>query len=485
MLLQKYLLSDAMTRLCRQANAFRRQVDAPSDKFAKELMEANVQNALNTLEAALCEEKEYTDQQKNPRASRVVRHIDYLNDIRAARTIEEYADTLEKLSKTILGDDAITDIARDADLDAYEWNLGTNFKTYAQRFNDDFVVRNFLRGLAANSIERKPKVFIPENNISYGIVQEYCGEDRYGGHKEVLEKIPLEIYSLCEYKSYDVKQISIRTISGSLLDRNTTITKNSFDAVVCMPPIGLQKKGFHVYENIEYDMFVRATECLREGGWMLLGLPASRFRKVFANFISKNYDNESIIKYLPENYELMGHTVFLIMKKKAAAKEIDAEIFAKITRIPHDILTLGYSNFTSGENLPQIFEVSREEVLLKSFHGSVMDETDMIEMYAESPATVAFRNSQVSKKEQIHASHPLLPFNVGQIGLVLTSGCMDGIIDEGDGCAHAIKGRVIRTSYEGNVDIKPGTNEEVSSTIEASMVEINAFLPDGSYKVLV
>ena len=79
--------------------------------------------------------------------------------------------------------------------------------------------------------------------------------------------------------------------------------------------------------------------------------------------------------------------------------------------------------------------------------------------------------------------HPLLPFNVGQIGLVLTSGFLDGVVDEGNGFYHAVKGRVVRKIDSDN-EIRAESNSIEVNETTTNRVEINAFLPDGTYKKL-
>ena len=90
---------------------------------------------------------------------------------------------------------------------------------------------------------------------------------------------------------------------------------------------------------------------------------------------------------------------------------------------------------------------------------------------------------ETQKVEKIGESttKPLLPFNIGQLGLVLTSGCLDGIIDEGDGHYHLVKGKVSKKS-ETTREVSDGVLEE-SETI-SNRVEINVLLPNGEYKIL-
>ena len=73
---------------------------------------------------------------------------------------------------------------------------------------------------------------------------------------------------------------------------------------------------------------------------------------------------------------------------------------------------------------------------------------------------------------------PLLPFNMGQIGLVLTSGCLDGVVEEYEGQYHAIKGMVTKVRDFNN---SREDNDETSIETISNKVQINLLTPDGKF----
>ncbi len=73
---------------------------------------------------------------------------------------------------------------------------------------------------------------------------------------------------------------------------------------------------------------------------------------------------------------------------------------------------------------------------------------------------------------------PLLPFNMGQIGLVLTSGCLDGVVEEYEGQYHAIKGMVTKVRDFNN---SRENNDETSIETISNKVQINLLTPDGKF----
>ena len=67
---------------------------------------------------------------------------------------------------------------------------------------------------------------------------------------------------------------------------------------------------------------------------------------------------------------------------------------------------------------------------------------------------------------------------MGQIGLVLTSGCLDGVVEEYEGQYHAIKGMVTKVRDFNN---SREDNDETSIETISNKVQINLLTPDGQF----
>ena len=87
-----------------------------------------------------------------------------------------------------------------------------------------------------------------------------------------------------------------------------------------------------------------------------------------------------------------------------------------------------------------------------------------------------FKKQEIETNEQ--NARPLMPFNMGQIGLVLTSGCLDGTVEEYEGQYHAIKGMVTKIKH---VDNDIDNNEESILETISNKVQINIITPDGKF----
>ena len=78
------------------------------------------------------------------------------------------------------------------------------------------------------------------------------------------------------------------------------------------------------------------------------------------------------------------------------------------------------------------------------------------------------RNLALQSEEEVQ--HPLIPFSPGQLGLVLVSGKIDGVVMEPDGSAHVIKGSTYKTvtntsSIEENGDMVDTTTYATGTSV--------------------
>ena len=109
------------------------------------------------------------------------------------------------------------------------------------------------------------------------------------------------------------------------------------------------------------------------------------------------------------------------------------------------------------------------------FRGSMLDEEELSGLVKNSGLMNSFWKAQEIESHD-DSVRPLLPFNMGQIGLVLTSGCLDGVVEEYEGQYHAIKGMVTKIRHNDTTD--EGNNEEVNVETISNKVQINIVTPD-------
>ena len=111
------------------------------------------------------------------------------------------------------------------------------------------------------------------------------------------------------------------------------------------------------------------------------------------------------------------------------------------------------------------------------FRGSVLDEEELEQIINTSGLMSSFWKQHEIEQNESNI-RPLLPFNMGQIGLVLTSGCLDGVVEEYEGQYHAIKGMVTKVRDFNN---SREDNDETSIETISNKVQINLLTPDGQF----
>lgn len=297
----------------------------------------------------------------------------------------------------------------------------------------------------------------------------------FDGHDNV------RLYGLdtCKTLNLDQRKKYRRVVFGNL--KGCVITNDSFDIAFCFPPLTRDKKmtaGFIVRN--ERNMLRKTGDFLKIGGTIVYGIPYYRFTRDICEYLVKNYED---LQVFTTNFDMEygAKFVYVIGQKVPSAKtsEFNDEAFQKLRNLPlhyRDLIDM------NPDALHKI-KLSGKFVEVKRFRGSELNETEIEELYAASKCTASFWKDQSIEKLSESKARPLLPFNVGQLGLVLTSGCLDGIIEEGNGFKHAVKGRVIKR-IDNIEQIDHQTNQiQVTSTV-SNRVEINAFLPDGTYKCL-
>lgn len=265
-----------------------------------------------------------------------------------------------------------------------------------------------------------------------------------------------------------------RVATGSL--NGSRITNDAFDIMLIEAPISWNLvTAMSTSVKQEKVILQNTIKYVRPQGVVVFIIPYYRMYKDMCVMISKLLDNVQVRKLAGPDFDNRG--LIAIVGQKSSNKEPDQDTYRMLRQL-HGI-----------EDIPSIVEQQFEKITLPqrtlaidTFRGSILDADEMKTLVENSGCYGSFWDRQSVEKLSENVKQPLLPFNIGQIGLVLTSGCLDGIVDEGDGHYHVIKGRVSKKTVTQN-DILDPNNLEVNETI-SNRVEINVMLPNGEFKVL-
>ena len=266
-----------------------------------------------------------------------------------------------------------------------------------------------------------------------------------------------------------------RFLSGGL--RNCKCSNDVFNMVIVTPRFD----AMHVVNNLgtvshqgERTILDRAYSYLRKDGLLVYVTPVAMISKSIASYISRNLREISIIRDVEERYN--GLVAILGKKVSPLERGVDPKTYALLRNLVSNIELIDEPEKRSYTLSSGVTEVQR-------FRSNVLDDTEMLALFNQSNAVKEFWDAQKVPKISDQEVHPLLPFNVGQLGLILTSGCLDGVIEEPGNCSHAVRGRVVKTTDSYREFNNDGSEVQITSTT-SNRVEISMFLPDGTYKCL-
>lgn len=261
-----------------------------------------------------------------------------------------------------------------------------------------------------------------------------------------------------------------RVIKGEMT--GSKISNDTFDIMHIAPPVSWEASfgaTGNLIEKKEKAMLRNTIKYLRKDGILIYTLPVTRLTKDMAFIFSKLLDDVQILK-ASNNVMNMSLPYIHVIGRKSLTKEAKQEIYLYLTEVPKmyvlpEELDIEY-------NLPQGGIIAPE-----LFRGSILDESELEEIVQHSGLLQSFFK-QHEIEERDDSMRPLLPFNMGQIGLVLTSGCLDGVVEEYEGQYHAIKGMVTKVrDVNNNVE----DNDETSIETISNKVQINLLTPDGKF----
>ena len=313
----------------------------------------------------------------------------------------------------------------------------TYVKTLRNAINNSSINCFFPNCFNGNNVKR----FMNEGDFSYGQTDRYVANAR---------------------------TVLYRLAKGQL--KGSTISNNYFDSLFLVNRVGYRENVDHLgvakepYERIEIRNHIKY---LRPGGLFVITIPYTRLLPSLAMYLSKIISNVTVVKVPDDKLK----RVTIMGTKNEVLNVSDPELYRRLKLFDYD------SAISMFELQQGIYNLPTEELTLEYFRGSELDIEDVLNA-ANDNMIDNFMNAQMDPlvvKDQA----PLLPFNIGQVGLVLTSGCLDGVIEEMPGINHVIKGmttKVISTNREDLDDNKIKCTETINN-----QVKINVFTADGKF----
>lgn len=259
-----------------------------------------------------------------------------------------------------------------------------------------------------------------------------------------------------------------RVIKGAL--KGSFISNNFFDVVYLIPSIeiNVHADAFGKIKEPNEKIFIKnCVKYCRHNGVMIITLPATRIDTSLALYMSKLFaDNIQIVKVPDDSLERIT-----IIGQKQISNKSRPDVYEKLKYID-------YSKLPEPFSLVPTFEIPTAPLTLELFRGSTLDIDDVLEA-TQTNLIDSFLENQ-TQPLVVKDQSPLLPFNIGQVGLVLTSGCLDGVVEEIDGVYHVIKGMTTKLSTT-HTEVSDNDQQVKSTETISNQVKINVFTGDGEF----
>lgn len=265
-----------------------------------------------------------------------------------------------------------------------------------------------------------------------------------------------------------------RVIKGSL--KGSTISNEAFDIVFVNPRISVEtsaKEDGKLYDTNE-DMLLKNTiRYLKDGGVFIYTIPYDAFTPSMKLYLSKWLKNYIILKQQQgrDEYRNAYNFITIIGTKEYNPSYSDS------------YMTMNFLEYgTLNEDTSLTYSINLPDVELKLFRGSILDDEEIDNIILNDGLYADFY-ADVQQMSSLADTRPLLPFNIGQIGLILSSGSLDGVVEEANGVRHVIKGMTVKESdtvTESSVDARGNAVIESTTTVR-NKVQISAFGADGTF----
>lgn len=304
--------------------------------------------------------------------------------------------------------------------------------------------------------------------------------------KFIKDNLPnANIFGLANSKySANIAKKYGKIIIGDIL--RSRITNEVFDFTICHCTWNSYYKDnikLNMISKKEKNLMTSALKYTQKDGIVMFVVPYFRLYKDVCMYLAKNLKNVLVVKDFSENFnsDKSYKLVYIIGNKKEKSNLTEEDYNTLRACYDYSKVPTVFDEKTTNALKKLEFPNSLQAVSL--FKGSVLDVAEMTNLLKNSAAFRKFKEDQKVEKLSENQKEPLLPFNIGQIGLVLTSGCLDGIIDEGDGHFHVVKGKVSKTS-DTSVERDSDGRTSTETTVVSNKVEINVLLPNGDFKTL-
>ncbi len=242
----------------------------------------------------------------------------------------------------------------------------------------------------------------------------------------------------------------------------STISHDAFHALFINPPYLNTVNANGSKARSEKRFLVDGIHNLMQKGVLMYIIPYYRLTIDICRILCNNFENISVYRFMDDEFAKYKQVLVMGVKKNRDERNEQAEILSQYAMMPEKIPSITTLQHESYE-LPDVAKS------VDLFKGAQFNLGELQRQLAKSKSiNILFEKSKIDAIEK----RPLLPLNVGQLGLIGGSGYINGYMD----CEnpHVIKGRVIK-------EISVKEDEEAMTVTETrrNRMLFNVLTPDG------
>jgi hypothetical protein len=206
-------------------------------------------------------------------------------------------------------------------------------------------------------------------------------------------------------------------------------------------------------------------------GILVYVIPYYRLTPDICRILCDNFKSLRVHSFIGKEFERFRQVAVIGVRKRKEDGSLQAVEMNKLALHPEKIPTL--DSLEEG-----CYTIPSKEKAVDIFKGAIFDVEELAEQFRKSKSiSCLFQRNELDTMER----RPLLPFTIGQIGLIGGSGLLNGLIECDN--PHILKGRIIKETRQDvkeseNNKGKKGTVSEMTETTVNKMV-FNILTADG------
>jgi SAM-dependent methyltransferase len=291
-----------------------------------------------------------------------------------------------------------------------------------------------------------------------------CGEGEIKRYFKDTNRHDMEFYGveLDEYRFSKAEDVMDQCFQGDAL--NDVIRDDGFASVLFLnPPYNNDHEG----HRLESRFLSAYRSALCEKGILVYIVPDYIIDKDLAKHILSAYEEVRVYRYDDSEYD---QVIVLGVKRKRLISVEDDEVQWLLDRIQN--IRPGYFQFGKYDIAPRPKKHQNPR-----FHRKGVDPLALERDLAQSRAYDRLRASITISENELR--RPPCELHTGHLGLLLASGCIDGLVGEGTN-AHLVKARCIKK--QSKEDSYDDDGNPITVTKETYQTSLKILTPSGDLK---